>query len=146
MDPLSITASVIAIIQVADRITAACRAYITTAKDAPRDLRAIVIEVESVKSVLGVLELLVLSGGDDAPAILGKLKGTNGPLEGCMEALTALNSLLPKTASSVANQSNKARKMVTLAWPFKKDEARRHLEYIGLHKATISLALTTESV
>ncbi|KAI9766841.1 MAG: hypothetical protein M1839_004764 [Geoglossum umbratile] len=156
MDPLSITASVIAIIQVADRIIAACRAYITTAKDAPRDLRAIVIEVESVKSVLGVLELLVLSDGDDAPAILGKLKGTNGPLEGCMEALTALNSLLPKTASSVGDQdskrstryfeSNKARKMVALAWPFKKDEARRHLEYIGLHKATISLALTTESV
>jgi hypothetical protein len=41
MDPLSLAASVIAIIQLADRIISVCKDYVTTVKDAPNDLRAI---------------------------------------------------------------------------------------------------------
>jgi hypothetical protein len=58
MDPLSITAGVIAIIQIADSITSLCESYLTTVKDAPKDLRNILIEVESVKCVLEVVEIL----------------------------------------------------------------------------------------
>jgi hypothetical protein len=57
MDLLSITASVIAITQIADKIVSVCKGYINTVKDAPKDLRSIVIEVGSLKCVLEVLQL-----------------------------------------------------------------------------------------
>ena len=56
MDPLSITASVITVIQIAGTISSICKDYITTVKDAPKDLRRVAIEVGSIKSVLEVLE------------------------------------------------------------------------------------------
>jgi hypothetical protein len=62
MDPLSAASSVIAVVQIADRIIDLCRAYITGVKDAPAELRAILIEVGSVKCVLEVIELLDTSG------------------------------------------------------------------------------------
>ena len=65
MDPLSLTAGVIAIIQLADRIISVCRDYVTTVKDAPNDLRTIFIEVGSVKCVFELLELVIPRGDND---------------------------------------------------------------------------------
>jgi hypothetical protein len=91
MDPLSAAASVIAVVQIADRIIDLCRAYITGVKDAPAELRAILIAVGSVKCVLEVIELLDTSGEAEVTfqgvKILEKLQG---PLAGCKEALNAL--------------------------------------------------------
>jgi len=44
MDLLSAAASIIAVVQIADRIVALCKAYITGVNDAPTELRAILIE------------------------------------------------------------------------------------------------------
>jgi hypothetical protein len=149
MDPVSLTASIIAMIQIADSTISICKRYITTVKDAPRDLRAVMIEVGSVKSVLEVLESLVQGGGHDAPLILKKLHGSNGPIEGCREALAALDSLFP-TAAQFESSNGKRKKILlsldNLAWPFKESKARKLIEDIGRYKLAISLALTTESV
>ncbi len=151
MDPLSVTASIIATIQIADRIITTCKSYITTVRDAPNDLLAIVIEVGSVKCVLELLDALVSNVPDsssDVSCILQQLKGDHGPLEECMKALQALGSLLPEHTESVSN--GKRRKIILslshLAWPLKESKARKLLEDIGRYKATISLALTTETV
>lgn len=61
MDPVSLTASIIAMIQIAGSTISICKEYITTVKDAPRDLRSIMIEVGNVKSILEVLESLIQS-------------------------------------------------------------------------------------
>jgi Fungal N-terminal domain of STAND proteins len=147
MDPLSVTAGVIAIVQIVDRITSTCRAYITAVKDAPRDLRTIVIEVESIKCILGILELLAHGNDGDTPAILEKLNGPNGPLAGCMGVLAALDSLFPETSANT--EGGKRRKtlmsLAHLAWPFKADKARKYLEDLAIYKSTISLTLTSES-
>ena len=83
MDPLSAFSSAIAVVQLADRIAELCKAYITGVKDAPADLRAILIEVGSLKCVLEVIELLDPSkGGSSHVTILAKL---NSPLQGCRE-------------------------------------------------------------
>jgi hypothetical protein len=145
MDPFSAARSAIAIVQIADRIIALCKAYITGAYDAPADLRAILIEVGSLKCVLEVIELLAPShGGDDGVDILERLAG---PLEGCKEALGSLESLFPPQSQS-QNKGNRKRlalSIVSLAWPFKKEKALKLLEELGRHKSTIALGLTTEA-
>ena len=148
MDPLSLTASVIAIIQLADRIISVCKEYVTTVKDAPNDLRVIIIEAGSVKCVLELLELLIPRGdNDNISVILEKLRTSHGPIEGCKQALTALDSLFPVEVECLARGKRRKilRSLKDLAWPFKEGKARRLLGDIGRHKATISLALTTET-
>ena len=148
MDPLSLTASVIAIIQLADGIISVCKDYVTTVKDAPNDLRTIFMEVGSVKCVFELLELVIpRDDNDNIPVILEKLRASNGPIEGCKQALTALDSLFPVEIECPARGKRRKilRSLKDLAWPFKEGKARKLLEDIGRHKATISLALTTET-
>jgi hypothetical protein len=148
MDPLSAAASVIAVVQIADRIIDLCKAYITGVKDAPVDLRAILIEVGSVKCVLEVIELLD-STGNGVSTIHGVeiLEKLRSPLEGCKEALNALEALFPPPSQTPVKGKRKrfALSLTTLAWPFKRDKAFKFLEEIGRHKSTIALGLTTEA-
>ena len=148
MDPLSAAASVIAVVQIADRIIDMCKAYIMGVKDAPADLRAILIEVGSVKCVLEVIELLDTSGGAQSMVhgveILEKLRG---PLVGCKEALNSLENLFPPQSAGPVKGKRKrlSLSLATLAWPFKSHKALKLLEEIGRHKSTIALGLTTET-
>lgn len=145
MDPFSAVASAIALVQIADRIVALCKAYITGVSDAPTELRAILIEVGSVKCVLEVVELLDPSRGrGDSIGILEKLQT---PLEGCKQALKSLEDLFPpQSTSPVKGKRQKiALSLTSLAWPFKRDKALRLLDEIGRHKSTLSLGLTTKA-
>jgi hypothetical protein len=148
MDPLSAVANVFAVIQIADRIVALCKAYITGVNDAPFDLRTILIEVGSLKCVLEVVKLLDGSceaeSTGNSVAILEKLRG---PLDGCKEAMKSLEALFPsQTESPVSGKRQRlALSLASLAWPFKRDKAFKLLEEIGRHKSTISLGLTTEA-
>jgi hypothetical protein len=146
MDPFSAVASAIAVVQIADRIIALCKAYITGVNDAPADLKAILIEVGSVKCVLEVIELLDPSrGGGDSVEILKRLQT---PLEGCKEALKSLEALFPPQSALSAKRKRKklSLSLTSLAWPFKRDKALKLLEEIGRYKSTMSLSLTTEAV
>jgi hypothetical protein len=144
MDPLSIAGSVITIIQIADRIISICKDYITTVKDAPTDLRRVAMEVGGIKSVLEVLEFSVHSDTSG----LEILRRPDGPLIGCRESLSALDSIFAHVECN--STSRKRRKVLLtlkkLAWPLKRERAWKALEDIARHKAMISLALTTESM
>ncbi len=84
MDPLSAAANVFAVIQIADKIADACKTYVTGVKDASADLRAILIEVESLKCVLEVIKLFGSScEADKADCNVSILEKLRGPLEGC---------------------------------------------------------------
>jgi hypothetical protein len=144
----AITGSVIAVIQIADTIISICKDYITTVKDAPKDLRRVAMEVGSIKSVLEVLELSVQTDHSDSSVILEVLRRPDGPFVGCREALSALQSIFPH--AECKSKNGKRRKvhltLKSLAWPLKRERAWKALEDIARHKATISLALTTESM
>lgn len=143
MDPLSITASVITIVQLATKITSACKDYIAGVKDAPTDLSSILIEVGSVKCVLETLELRYKTWG------IGKeLTSKEGPLEGCKQALMGMEKLLPPVRQQASDGKRRklAETYATLAWPLKEGKARKLLEDLARHKSTISLMLTTETM
>jgi len=145
MDPLSITASAIAILGLTEKIIAACKAYVLTVKDAPEDLRIILINLGGLKAVIETLDFLFQSGADPSltQGVQG-LVGPDGPLEGCKKALTELRDLLPAPVfRSGAKRRRTELSLAQLAWPFKEGKARKIINQIELYKSTISLGLTT---
>jgi hypothetical protein len=149
MEVVGAAASVIAVVQIADRIIDVCRAYITGVHDAPADLRVILIEVGSVKCVLEVIALLGTSSArQNDLRMLSKLQSC---LTGCQTALAGLEVLLPAQYSEPARGWRKRRQKLKLSleyldWPSRRNKALKLLAEIGRHKSTLSLGLTTEAV
>ena len=59
MDGLSITASVVAFVQLADRIITLCKFYIESVKGASHSLRLILIEISSLRCTMESLRYLL---------------------------------------------------------------------------------------
>lgn len=142
MDPLSVTASIIAVVGLAENIITRCKAYVSAVKDAPNDLCNILIEVGSVKCTLETLEMR-----RKVSLILQDIGNADGPLEGCDRTLKALMKLFPTESDCTRKRkrSNLIKSYAELAWPFKEGKARKLLEDLGRHKATLVLILTTDA-
>ena len=140
----------IAIIQIADRIISVCKFYIETARDAPSDLRVILVETSALKTILENLNFLTACDGPDSTAARC-ISGADGPIEGCLRTVAELEKLFPSDSVRTGGQtSSKKRKiksvLMALAWPLKESKAGKLLDEMMRYKATISLALTTNSM
>lgn len=148
MEPLSITASVVAIIQISTKIISTCSDYIRDVKDAPGDLQKIMFEVAAVKGIFEALSLL-FPPKDDVNAAVPQHSFIFlcDSVDGCAQELEALEALFPKSedCSSKGKRRKYQLSLSSLAWPLKAHRAKKHLENISQYKATISLALSTKS-
>ena len=147
---IAVGASVIAIVQIADRIIGLCKFYIETIQDAPSDLRLILIEISALKTIIENLKFLTACDGTLSATTRG-ISGADGPIEGCRRAVAELEELFPSDASRTVRQQNSKRRrlnslLTALAWPLKESKARKLLDKMASYKATISLALTTKSM
>jgi hypothetical protein len=143
MDPLSVTASVIAILQLTGKIISACAAYTSSIKDAPRELRTISVEIQSLQAIIRILDLTTARAmhENDSLAI---------SLDACRTSLKELSDLLEhqKRGSNSDDESETKRArvlptLVTLAWPLKRHRANALMDDISRHKSTITLSLAT---
>ncbi|EGO55775.1 hypothetical protein NEUTE1DRAFT_117897 [Neurospora tetrasperma FGSC 2508] len=152
MDPLSFTASLIAVVGLAGEVAKTCKSYIDGIKNHPREIRVIFIELNSLTSVLEGLKILREDDFEDAQ-IIRQLRGQNGPIQGCQETIRNLHGLLKlnSTSGTAAPGGSRSRRkrlqarlptLDELAWPFRKDEAVALLKAIATHKQTIGAALT----
>jgi hypothetical protein len=150
MDPISIGASIIAFIQVADHVIDLCKSYLEAARDAPSDLRAILIETSTLRTLLDSLRFLASCG--HSPTTLHVPAGEEGPVEGCLRAINEIETLfpsdytIPKGPWSSAKRQRVKVALAVLAWPFKEKKARKLLAELMQYKTTISLSLSTESL
>ena len=148
-EAIAVGASVIAIIQIADRIIGQCKFYIETARDAPSDLRVILVETSTLKVILENLNFLSACDGPLSTAT-GRISGANGPIEGCLRTAAELEKLFPLDASQTTRRKTSKRRLdsvlTALAWPLKESKARKLLDEMTRYKTTISLALTTSSM
>jgi hypothetical protein len=151
-EAIAFVASVAGIIQIADRIIQLCKFYIETARDAPSDLRAILIETSTIKTILENLQFLLDAGTNSlSPSLQTLLCGEDGPIQGCLRAIKQLEALFPSVSvprgkPGPSKRAKLENTMKSLAWPFKESRAKKLLAELILYKSTISLALTTESV
>jgi hypothetical protein len=149
-ETIAVVASIIAIVQISDRVISSCKFYIQAASDTPSELRAILVEISTLKSVLESLQFLE-TYAHAAPALWKQLSGQDGPIEECMRSITDLEKLFPAdkfpvTGSQSGSKRCKAQLVRTsLAWPLKARRARELLQIINQQKTIINLALTTES-
>jgi hypothetical protein len=153
---MEIGANVITFIQLTDRVIDICKFYIESIRDTPHDVKVILIEVCSLKSILENLKLFLLVDPTSVSEVLASLEATGGTFDGCQEALGKLEKLFPEEliqlfnnsggSSSVKTNVNHFSKLLSaLQWPHKKKQADKLLAEIHGYKATISLALSTDS-
>ncbi|KAI9773868.1 MAG: hypothetical protein M1840_006094 [Geoglossum simile] len=142
---IALGASIIAVIQISDRIIGLTKYYIEAVHDAPRDLHVIRIEVSTLKAVFESLKLL-----QDSEYTLSKnlkkLGEKDGAVEGCRRAVLELGKLLDPTPQSTNNGKRRRIQatLSSLAWPFKESKAKKLLDEISRYKITITLSLSAE--
>ena len=147
-EAIALGASIIAIIQIADRVIGLCKFYIESVHDAPSDLRTLLIETSAMRTILENVQFLV-SCNNEPSTMLDGLSGADGPIEGCRSAIAKMEGLFPSGYAQGHKGSRSKRQKVkaslaTLAWPLKEGRAKKLVEEVIRYKSTINLALTTE--
>ena len=148
MDPLSVSASIIAVVGIAGKIISACKAYISTLRDAPDDLRTIFVNISSLKAILETIDFFVVHGANKALAQnFQVLAGPDSPIEGCRQRLADLEELIPQTQTNPRKRKkHRDNLLAQLAWPLKEAKARKLLADIEQYKSSLSLALSADVV
>ncbi|OHE97225.1 hypothetical protein CORC01_07479 [Colletotrichum orchidophilum] len=148
-EAFGLAASVFATIQIADRVISICKNYIESVRDAPSDLRTILVETSSVGAVLQNVDFLLKFEEPDS-ALRKALDGDEGPVGECRVAIEQLEALLASDQNQAQGPHDSKRRRVqvtlrNLAWPLKETKAKKMLQDVARCKNTISLALTATS-
>lgn len=142
MDPLSITASLIAILQISGTVISALYEYRKGVKHASKDAAKIIEELNSLRDVLE--SLLSVAEKEESVAeetsrlsTFRQLAKPNGEFERCKATLVALNSRLqPESGWKALKQA--------LVWPLKEAEVKNTLDDLQRSKSTLHFALSTD--
>ncbi|KAI5459109.1 vegetative incompatibility protein het-e-1 [Mariannaea sp. PMI_226] len=141
MDPISLTASLIAFLQITDSVIKACKHCIDTIKDAPKDMEMILGEVMSLRAIIHGLS------NTNLPSSTPSLFAQSGPVEACRRCLCALEGLVtPDDKNQKASQSKFRLKLADLSWPLKEPKARKLIAEMSQHKSTLLLAMTGDII
>jgi hypothetical protein len=132
MDPLSVTASIIAVLQLSGKVLG----YLNDVKDASKDRAKCAVEASNVHSLLINLRFRLEEGSTDAPwyTAVRALGVENGPLDQFKQALEALQTTM--TDGGRIQQAGKA-----LVWKFRKEEIASILVRIERLKGLVGIAL-----
>ncbi|KAH7146358.1 hypothetical protein EDB81DRAFT_934292 [Dactylonectria macrodidyma] len=149
---MEVAASLVAFIEVTAKVIRHCKDYIEHVKDAPHVLRTMLVEISSLKCALENIQFLLEV--DPSSQVILNLGCAGGVLDTCKQALTRLESLLPERSLEVpvpgSHIRGKKRQLIyhaftAAAWLPKQEKALQVLREISKHKATITLALVTDS-
>jgi hypothetical protein len=143
---IALGSSIIAVIQISERIIGLTADYIEAVHDAPRDLQLIRNVVLTLKPTFETLKI-----PQDCESTLSnnlqKLGEKDGPIEGCRYAVLELGKLLDSASQSTSNEKRRRFEMTlkSLAWPFKEKKAKKLLDEISRYNETISFSLSAET-
>ena len=137
MDPLSVSASIIALLQLSSTVIG----YLSDVKDGPRELQRLRLEVCSILPILSILqdEAEQANNGSGWSSTLLSLDAPNGPIHQFRAALEQLNLKL-----AAVKGWKKVGKIFT--WPFEKDEILRILDTIERQKLLFTLARQNDHI
>jgi hypothetical protein len=145
---MDFAASLIGVAGLAATIISRCRRYLTAVKDCPSDLRSILVETSSLKSVIEDLEFLYQNSPDsELKLFFQRLDGDGGPICGSRDCLEKLEKLLPEDLIHSGNGKKRRSlqpSLAQLAWPFHESKAKKLLGELGRFRSSIALALTTD--
>jgi hypothetical protein len=150
MDPLSLTASIIAVVQVSHAVLVCCYRIRGRIKDAEGDISSIISNLETLTDILEELrELIPL---EDAERHMEEVSLTDGTSvksseprsahTACMSSLKACQDVLEELLLKLEPLSRPGLRN-KLRWPLESSNVQRKLGIIDKHKSTLQLALTT---
>ena len=137
MDPLSATASIIAILQ----LSAEVLTYLNDVKDASKDHAQCAIEASNLHSLLVNLRFRLEEGDASQPwyTTVRALAVENGPLDQFKQALETLQTKM--TDGGRLKQAGRA-----LIWKFKKEEIASILARMERLKSLVEIALQMDNL
>jgi len=151
MDPLSITASIIAVLQATSAVVSICYDYKSAIEGSSWELLKIIDEVRSLRNVLESLEQLARQAGSTRaeaesrlPSLRLLCKPGTGLLAKCLAELTGLDRKLRPPGWSGPAGSRRRALIQASGWPMKKGAVEKALVNIGRLKETISLAISAD--
>lgn len=140
MDPLSVTASAIAILQISGIIINTCYDYRSRVKSSAKDASRIINELNGLRGVIESLFVLLDDEPDNNPSErsnLQKLAEVDGVLETCKVGLEALEKKLePKEGWRAVRAA--------IFWPLKETDVTKALLHIDRTKSSLQLALAAD--
>jgi hypothetical protein len=138
MDPLSLTASIIAVTQLASNIIS----YLNEAKDASKEQLRIATEISNVSALLTPLKSRIASAKPTEPwfATIQKLGDKDGPLEQFVFTLESIKAKVAKVDGGL----NRAVRVLT--WSFNKSEVAEMVARIERVKMLVILALANDTL
>ena len=156
MDPLSITASTISIIQVTSELIIGCRSYYKSVKNSPEEIAEILQELESFDVLLRSLKDISQSADKtpqqqveqwarhDIPQqktnclpMLQKMLEAGGPLSLCYHEMVVFKRKLTKDQSRFKK---------SLKWPFQKDEIKVVISRLRNLKSLLDTAIARDQL
>jgi len=132
MDPLSVTASVIAILQLTGKVIT----YLNDVKDAPKECQQCTIEASNLQNLLINLRYRLEQGqtGDPWFTTVRTLNVENGPLDLYKQALEQLQSIV-----DVGDSAQKIKRR--LVWKLSKADVASILARMERLKSLVNIAL-----
>jgi hypothetical protein len=140
MDPISITGTLIAVLQVTTTVISICYDYRQGVASASREVLQISSSLNSLKDVLESLLALIENSKADGSSKLATvelLAKDGGTLESCQQELLRLKRKLEPEAGW-----RKIKK--SLVWPLKEGEVKKALEGLERSKSMMLLALSAD--
>jgi hypothetical protein len=161
MDPLSVSASIIAVLQIATSVSSFCMQYVRSAKNAKAELLRLVQELGGLQIVLTTLKQLTERGTDSSQSegglqstasedpyllpTLRKLCGLEHVFQECLRKLKQLErDITPQLDASTSPLTKKEAIIRALRWPIKEVYMKSIMDDINEYITLFSLALTLD--
>lgn len=144
MDPLSISASLITLLQATNMVLSIFYDYSSAMNGAPWGLTNLIDETRSLRDVQEALVCLVRDNKASRLPTLRMLCQPHGPLEIGIKQLEALEERLLSSEDRDRPLSRRRAFVQTLTWPMKEAETRRTTEDIQRLGRTLSMAMETD--
>lgn len=151
MDPLSVTASVIAVLQAANTVISVCYDFRAAIKDQPWALTRITNSINELRLILSRLEQVANeseSNFDETNlARLTTLKvlcQEEGAISNCLTELKKLEKKLVPGSWAGKDGSKRRALIQSIGWQFKGKEAEEMLQRLEGYKSTLNLAITMD--
>ena len=147
MDPLSITASIVAVLQAANFIISVCYEYKALVTGLPSVLTQTITEIRDLRRVLEDLDNIADGEQQTSSATETKqslaiiCRPSDGPVATCLQELQLLQGII---RLKVPDESISKRRpfLQAVQWQFKEKDVKRSLERIERCKSTLALAIT----
>lgn len=141
MDPLSITASIIAVLSVVGKILSTFHEYSCAVKNAPKVLSKISERIKSLEDVLITLKPLASKLEDTDLAAQTQLAALNAPLALCLKQLKALEQKLALRSLDGQLVPKWKALILALRWKLKEKDTEKTLAII---QRFLNLALSVD--